>query len=295
MKTLKYRLMAFFFLGLTAHVWGDDEAPIKLAPGEKATVTKRTVTIIKVPDTPSDRPSWRCKNVPDDAILQLSHTTGSAADWDKRAGAFMATYGNNCPSYDALEKELPPWLNQKKYTKVLQVLFDLNKVTKPEGLVRTAREDEVESHLTLLTRNTAIKKDQKKLEAFQEKHRELLRRANAARILLELKFPEELKTRYEASHVVDLFMKDYLDKRGNVKSENIPNLKKTLRELNPQQRLLVKGYLREVLAHTEYPKSNLLPSKWEENLQEKGSRSPASLSKKEGKRAAIQVMLFELE
>lgn len=309
MKTFNYTFCTLLVLFLAFPAFADSEdpapeaeaeAPLKLKPGEKATVVKRTVVTIKVADTPNDRPSWRCKNIPDDAILQLSKTTGSSADWDKRAGVFIATYGSNCPSYTALEKELPPWLVQKKYTKVLQGLFDMNRISRVEALVKIAREEEVEAHLISFQRNAeSIKKSQKKLEAYHERHKDLERRANAARVLLELKFPEELKTRYEASHVVDHFVKEYLDKKGNVKNENIAALKKFLRELTPQQKLLVKGYLREVLARTEYPKSSLLRSRLDEATADKEKRSPASitpaLKRENGRRSAIQVMLFELE
>ena len=289
-----------------------EQPVLKLKPGEKKVIVKRTVVTIKTTDSGTEgdivgeeRPSWRCKNIPDDAFLRLGTYTPkgkavatSRKEWEKRAAEFVATYSGNCPNYAALEKEIPPWLNQKKYTQMLSSLFDLNRMTTIEGLLRIARDNEVEDSLEAFRKKSDKKKpSQKYLETFKVEHQELLRRASGARAMIELKFSDELKLFFEANSIVMTFMGDFLDSNGNVKNENTAKLKAFLKGLSSQQKQAVKNYLHNILTRTEYPKSNLLPTKEQSELaEEKESRELASFVRKESNRKfAVQMLLFELE
>lgn len=294
----KLTLISFFLLGLVLYANDEAEQPVvTLKPGETATVTKRTVVTIKTTTetgspignngtttttttTSSDnRPSWRCKNIPDEAFTQLGiYSKGASArhSWENRAGEFVATYGVNCPSYSALEKELPPHLNQKRYTDMLSIFFDLNRLSRPDSLMRIAREDE-------LTSFQGRKGKQQPTEL-----QRLGLRINAAKILLDLKYPEEVKGRYEAHSFIQKFGTSFLDRNGNIRTENIASLKSMLKNLTPQQKVGLKTYLKDTLGKREYPKSGL--------VEPKQDRAPTSLTKKEAaNRTVIQLLLFELE
>jgi hypothetical protein len=296
------------FLAVTAVA----EDPI-LEPDEQMTVVTRTVTRVIVKDgeappaavaagataapapaaaqSKPSRPSWRCAEIPDQAFEALGTEQPGKTSWNTwltRATLFVIKYSEKCPSYTALEKEFPPWLvSKKKYAGTLLTLYDLNRSTSGKKLLMIAREDEIEQlDDSFQRRSERSRQNPQVVSTYQEKRRELKKKARAARELLDVKYTDEVKQRSEAKDIVLRFLGEYADHTKH--NTGLAPLKQWVRALPAKDKPIIKKYVQEAIQLREYPRADLFPKK--------DKRAPASLSPRESRtQAALQILLWEIE
>lgn len=272
------------------------EAVMTLKPDEKVTIITRKVTQIKVPITEGpkqlSRPSWRCKDIPDEAFIKMGgygKKIGiTRSQWEKKAVFFVLAYGPQCPSFAAMEKQLPPNLSEAKYTDILSAIYELNVKADKGTLTKIARETEKEAaQIDFEKKHKKNQVSNKQLEKFSKHFDYLERRVRAAREILNQKYAEETKERTQARDFLGQFISSYL--KNQKKSQKLASMKATVKSLNEKQKERLKTYVTEVLGRSEYPLANLLPA----NTQ--GNRKPAAESEKDlNLQAALQVLIWEL-